>query len=126
MTAGIAGTTNLGQDKKDPDTYESEYGTYTVSVRIVIGKKSLHLLAHELGHVRHQVPDLAAYYAFYTKFSLPEPVQIRLSDISKNGGKEIGIACCDASGDKAAAHQRVGDLGNHSATGILFIFAPAD
>ena len=70
MTAGLAGTTNLGQDKKDPDTYESEYGTFTVSVRIVIGKKSLHLLAHELGHVSHQVPHLAAYYAFYTKFYL--------------------------------------------------------
>ena len=70
MSPGVAGTTNLAQDKNDPDLYESEYGPHTVSVRIVIGKKSLHLLAHELGHVRYQVPNLAAYVQFYAKFYL--------------------------------------------------------
>lgn len=70
MSPGVAGTTNLAQNKNDPDVYESEYGISTVSVRVVIGTKSLHLLAHELGHVRYQVPNLAAYQQFYTKFYL--------------------------------------------------------
>jgi hypothetical protein len=70
MTAGVVGTTNLGQDKNDPDAYESEFGMHAVSVRVVIGKTSLSLLAHELGHVRYQVPNLAVYLPFYSKFYL--------------------------------------------------------
>lgn len=65
LPAGVAGTTNIGQDETDPDAYRSEYGLSTVSVTIAAVKKSLHLLAHEFGHVEYQVQNLAAYISFY-------------------------------------------------------------
>ncbi len=67
MPIGINGTTNVGQSQQDFNTYSSEYGSGTVSVKIVIRNKSLRLLAHELGHVKYQVPNLASYVKFYHK-----------------------------------------------------------
>ncbi|MGI9544735.1 MAG: hypothetical protein ACR2MX_15845 [Cyclobacteriaceae bacterium] len=65
MKVKAAGTTNIAQGKEDISAYHSEYGPYTVSVRIAIGKKSLWFLAHELGHVKYQVPYLANYVEYY-------------------------------------------------------------
>jgi hypothetical protein len=54
---------------ENPNVYSSEYGDYTVSVKILYRfmKEALITLVHELGHVRYQVPHLATYTAFYKK-----------------------------------------------------------
>jgi len=70
MLPGVAGTTNIAQDINDPDAYHSEYGIHTVSVRIKVDKKSLQLLAHELGHVQYQVPNLASYIGYHKQYYL--------------------------------------------------------
>ncbi len=70
MPGGVAGTTNIAQDNDDENTYTSEYGAHTVSIRIAAVKKSLVLLAHEFGHVKYQVPNLLSYVQFYSKYYL--------------------------------------------------------
>ena len=70
MPKGVAGTTNIGQEKNDENAYSSEYGTSTVSIKIAAVNKALFLLAHELGHVKYQVPNLASYIQFHSKFYL--------------------------------------------------------
>jgi hypothetical protein len=65
MKVSVSGTTNIAQAEEDGNAYHSEYGAHTVSVRIAIGKKSLGLLAHELGHVKYQVPYLVSYVKYY-------------------------------------------------------------
>lgn len=67
MQKGIGATTNLEQEEADPDAYRSEYGINTVSVRISACRKSYLLLAHELGHVRYQVRNLAVYAGFHAE-----------------------------------------------------------
>lgn len=96
-TPGVAGTTNLNQDKDDPDGYSSEYGIHTVSVRIRAEIKSLHLLAHELGHVKYQVPNLAAYMQFYTQYYLANTFKI----------KKVGHNDNDPSGRQAWAYSEI-------------------
>jgi hypothetical protein len=59
------GTTYIDHAKNDSDTYLSEYGENTVSVKIWLVSKALLVLSHELGHVRYQVPNLAAYLEYY-------------------------------------------------------------
>lgn len=64
------GITYLNQLRDDSDAYVSEYGTYTVSVKIWAVNKALFVLAHELGHVKYQVPHLASYVKDYKKYYL--------------------------------------------------------
>jgi hypothetical protein len=59
------GTTYINQVKNDKDAYLSEYGAFTVSVKIWIVPKALMVLSHELGHVKYQVPNLASYMNFH-------------------------------------------------------------
>jgi len=61
------GTTNLEQTNGDVHTYQSRYGSQAVSVviRLCGRMKSLHLLVHELGHVKYQVPNLASYVEYF-------------------------------------------------------------
>ena len=59
------GTTYLNQLPNDKDAYLSEYGPFTVSVKIWIVANALLVLSHELGHVRYQVPNLASYLEFH-------------------------------------------------------------
>ena len=61
------GTTYMSQVEDDPDAYRSEYGDLTVSVKIWIVSNAMKVLAHELGHVKYQVPHLASYFKFYEK-----------------------------------------------------------
>jgi hypothetical protein len=61
------GTTYISQVEGDVDAYRSEYGDLTVSVKIWIVNNALKVLAHELGHVKYQVPHLASYCKFYEK-----------------------------------------------------------
>jgi hypothetical protein len=62
------GITYVNQLTGDSDAYVSEYGTCTVSVKIWAVNKALFVLAHELGHVKYQVPHLASYMNDYKKY----------------------------------------------------------
>jgi len=59
------GTTYMDRSVYDPDTYKSEFGEFTVSVKVWIVPRALLVLAHELGHVKYQVPNLASYFVFH-------------------------------------------------------------
>ena len=59
------GTTYIAHAENDPDTYNSEYGEFTVSVKIWIVSNALTILSHELGHVKYLVPNLASYIDFH-------------------------------------------------------------
>jgi len=61
------GITYMRQVENDEHAYLSEYGELTVSVKIWIVNNSLLVLAHELGHVKYQVPYLAHYFKYYKK-----------------------------------------------------------
>ena len=61
------GTTYMNQSDYDKDAYHSEYGEFTVSVKVWIVPRALLVLAHELGHVKYQVPHAASYFEFYKK-----------------------------------------------------------
>ena len=67
------GLTNVKQSSDDKDAYQSEFGKFTVSVKIWIVRSALLVLAHELGHVKYQVPNLASYCEFYKKHYDPTP-----------------------------------------------------
>jgi hypothetical protein len=61
------GTTYMEQSDYDKDAYRSEYGEFTVSVKVWIVPRALLVLAHELGHIKYQVPHAASYSEFYKK-----------------------------------------------------------
>lgn len=61
------GTTYMSQVDYDKDAYRSEYGEFTVSIKVWIVNKALYVLAHELGHVKYQVPYFATYMNYYKK-----------------------------------------------------------
>jgi hypothetical protein len=62
-----AGITSMGQSDEDKDACFSEYGKYSVSIKIWISSKALFVLSHELGHVSYQVPNFEAYIDYYRK-----------------------------------------------------------
>ena len=59
------GITYLDQVEGDQHAYRSEYGERTVSVKIWIMDNALFVLAHEMGHIKYQVPNLAGYMDYY-------------------------------------------------------------
>jgi hypothetical protein len=59
------GATCMSPLTNDKEAYASEYGKSTVSIKIRIACNSLVVLAHELGHVKYQVPHFAAYMKYY-------------------------------------------------------------
>ena len=61
------GITYINQVENDKDAYLSEYGAFTVSVKIWIVPTALKVLSHELGHVKYQVPHLASYIDYHKK-----------------------------------------------------------
>ncbi len=61
------GMTYLNHVEDDKDAYLSEYGAFTVSIKIWIVPKALQVLSHELGHVKYQIPNLASYMTFHKK-----------------------------------------------------------
>ena len=64
---GLDGATNVSHSLDNPNIYSSEYGDYSVSVRVthINQIRALQTLVHELGHVRYQVPHLAEYTTYY-------------------------------------------------------------
>ncbi len=83
----IYGTTNLKQNPKNENEYNSKYGLNTVSVRVQVG--NVETLAHEFGHVKYQVPNLATYAKYY---------DTHYGNKSGYPGKEIGHLPGDPSG----------------------------
>jgi len=67
MRFSLTGTADMSQAEDDPDACASTYGRHTVSINIAVHRKSLLQLAHEFGHIQHQVPNLATYVAYYQK-----------------------------------------------------------
>jgi hypothetical protein len=59
------GATYIEQVEGDLDGYLSSYGPLTVSVKIWVVNKALTVLAHEFGHVKYQVPNLASYVVYH-------------------------------------------------------------
>lgn len=96
MPPSVVGASNVSQDEKDKHAYVSEYGKGTVSIVIAAVNNCLQLLAHELGHVKYQVLNVAQYAVFYAK-NYP-------ASISR--GTIIGHNDHDASGKSAGAYTR--------------------
>lgn len=90
------GITNIAPMMDDPHGYRSEFGDYTVSVKVWAVEKSLMVLAHELGHVKYQVDNLASYYDYY-KTKYPR---------ATTDPNNIGHAFGDASGDCAVDFEK--------------------
>ena len=97
MQQGAAGTTNIACLEKDKNVYQSEFGPSTVSVKIASVKKSLLLLAHEFGHVKYQVQNLATYIEFYSTYY----------QNSTFNSKYIGHNSNDPSGQKALEYENI-------------------
>lgn len=88
------GTTYLAQGMTDEDAYLSEYGEHTVSIKIWTVKCALLVLAHEFGHVCHQVPHLANYAAYHA-----------LHYGKSKGANDVGHDLQDPSGISALAFE---------------------
>ena len=69
------GITNISFVPEDADMYKSEYGNGTVSVKIWIVSRALLVLAHEFGHIKYQVPNLASYKGYYENTYRPGVVE---------------------------------------------------
>ena len=91
------GTTYMRQVENDQDAYVSEYGELTVSVKIWIVNNALLVLAHELGHVKYQVPHLVHYFEYYKKkyFGI------------MNDANDIGHNPTDPSGKSASQYEKI-------------------
>jgi hypothetical protein len=61
----VWGMTCMSPLGNDDETYASEYGKFTVSIKIWIGNNALVVLAHELGHVKYQVLHFSTYMKYY-------------------------------------------------------------
>ena len=66
-TLDLEGAAYFKQAPIDEDANMSEYGEYTVSVKIWVVSNAVRLLYHELGHVKYVVPNLATYTSFYER-----------------------------------------------------------
>lgn len=64
-TQVLRGFTNVNHFEDDTNVYSSYYGEKSVSVKISDHPLALLILAHELGHVKYQVPNLAKYEKYY-------------------------------------------------------------
>ncbi len=91
------GTTYMAQSARDEDTYCSEYGGLTVSIKIWTVNKALLVLSHELGHVKYQVPHLASYMEYYKEH------YYTTMDHSNNMGHDAS----DRSGDSARKYEKI-------------------
>lgn len=90
------GTTYLDQQETDSDGYLSSYGANTASIKIWIVRNALLVLAHELGHVKYQVPNLASYVEYYRR----QYPNAKILDY-------IGHDCNDPSGMSAIKFEKI-------------------
>jgi hypothetical protein len=66
LPAGVIGVTNLELTGVDEHSHSSEFGANSVSVRISEDVNCLKILAHELGHVYYQIPNLSEYRTYFS------------------------------------------------------------
>ncbi len=66
----LLGATFFSLHVNDEDANVSEYGEYSISVKIKVVDNVLQLLYHELGHIRYVVPNRAQYTKFYRRHYL--------------------------------------------------------
>lgn len=90
------GVTYMSQAADDKHACFSEYGKYSVSIKIWLFYESLSALAHELGHVNYQVPNLETYIEYY----------IKVYKVLKAESNHIGHAPADRSGRNAMTFQK--------------------
>jgi hypothetical protein len=90
------GVTYMSQSTEDKHACISEYGKHSVSIKIWLFIEALPALAHELGHVNYQVPNLAAYSEYYKKLYQPFSTQ----------SNHMGHAANDRSGKNATTFQK--------------------
>lgn len=96
MSGSVAASNNLPMDG-DRDTYHSKYGIHTALIIVVAGKNALELLAHELGHLSYQVPNVASYRAYYEE----------TYDHDRLQSEERGHNATDPSGQKALLFKKL-------------------
>ena len=63
----LSGASFFQASELDEDASYSRYGNFTVAIDVWICDAALNLLAHEFGHTRYIVPNLAVYRKFYTE-----------------------------------------------------------
>lgn len=61
----LSGASFFQTSPRDEDASQSRFGELTVSIDVWICDTALNLLAHEFGHVKYIVPNLAAYRHYY-------------------------------------------------------------
>jgi hypothetical protein len=61
----VWGMTCMSPLGNDDETYASEYGKFTVSIKIWLANNALVVLAHELGHVKYQALHFSTYMGYY-------------------------------------------------------------
>ena len=86
------GTTYMDQSVHDPDTYKSEFGEFTVSVKVWIVPRALLVLAHELGHVKYQVPNLSSYFVFHKNHYSDTPTSNSIGHDTEDPSGKSAIA----------------------------------
>ncbi|MGC3945664.1 MAG: hypothetical protein QM762_14280 [Chryseolinea sp.] len=91
----------------DEDASQSKFGKFTVAIDVWICDTSLNLLAHEFGHTRYIVPNLAEYRQYY-KYNYQN------SRVSLH----VGHSPTDASGEMAYifGHQYLRDRRQYKST----------
>lgn len=66
-TMPLAGASYFQGSLGDEDANRSRYGEFTVAIDVWISDAALNVLAHELGHTKFIVPNLAEYRTYYLK-----------------------------------------------------------
>jgi hypothetical protein len=61
------GVTGIAQAPGDENTYLSEYGERSVSIKVCAVPQALLVLSHELGHVKYIVANLATYKNYHAR-----------------------------------------------------------
>lgn len=82
------GVTRIAQAPGNANTYISEYGERSVSIKVWAVSQALLVLAHEFGHVKYIVPNLARYRDYHMK-NYPE-CSTESNHVGHNPGDQSG------------------------------------
>jgi hypothetical protein len=82
------GVTRIAQAPGNANTYISEYGERSVSIKVWAVSQALLVLAHELGHVKYIVPNLAAYKNYHLENY--RPCSTESNHVGHNAGDPSG------------------------------------
>ena len=90
------GITGVAQVAHNANTYLSEFGERSVSVKVWAVSQALLVLSHEFGHVQYIVPNLATYKCYHVKHYRPNVTE----------SNHIGHNSDDPSGNCAHAFEK--------------------